>query len=250
MSRLGQEIDSPDLPALTVIPQHVAMIMDGNGRWAQARNLARSEGHRAGVENLRAILRAAVEFGISILTIYAFSTENWARPRAEVRALMALLGRALRDELAHLDANGVRVRHVGLTEGLSPSLVRGIRHAEEVTAENTRLLLNVCLNYGGRREIVEAVRRIVAQGLKPEEIDEATVARNLWMAGIPDPDLVVRTAGEMRLSNFLLWEAAYAEYYSTSVYWPDFGREELYKALEAYEKRQRRYGGLANASAL
>lgn len=230
---------------LARVPYHVAIIMDGNGRWAQARGLPRAAGHRAGVENLRRILRAAVEFGIRILTIYAFSTENWRRPRSEVQALMSLLDRAIRNELDELHANGVRIRHIGSLEGLTERLQRGIRRAEQITAQNDRLVLNVALNYGGRQEIVEAVRRIVAEGLLPEQIDEEVISRHLWMGNTPDPDLVIRTAGEMRLSNFMLWEAAYAEFYSTPVYWPDFDENELRKALVAYGERERRYGGLA-----
>ncbi|MBM3189594.1 MAG: di-trans,poly-cis-decaprenylcistransferase [Chloroflexi bacterium] len=231
---------------LALVPRHVAIIMDGNGRWARARGLPRAAGHRAGVENLRRILRAAVEFGIEYLTLYAFSTENWSRPPTEVRALMGLLERALRTELQELHESGVRIRHIGATDGLAAGLVKGIRDAEALTAGNTRLNLNVCLNYGGRREIVEAVRRIVAAGVAPEQIDEQAITRHLWMADSPDPDLIIRTAGEMRLSNFLLWEAAYAEFYSTPTLWPDFDRAELLRALEAFQRRQRRYGGLTS----
>jgi len=233
---------------LVKIPAHVAIIMDGNGRWARSRGLPRVAGHRAGTENLRRILRASVEFGIKILTIYAFSTENWARPRREVRALMRLVERVMDDEIDELNSNGVKIRHLGLAQRLEPRLLAKIRRAEEITKRNTQLVLNIALNYGGRAEIVDAVRRIVAEGIPPEQIDESVISRHLWTAGLPDPDLVIRTAGEMRLSNFLVWQSAYAEFYSTPTFWPDFDRDELYKALLAYQQRDRRFGRLNAAS--
>ena len=219
---------------LVRVPRHVAIIMDGNGRWARSRGLPRVAGHRAGTENLRRVLRAAVEFGIKILTIYAFSTENWQRPRQEVRALMRLAEHVMDDEIDELNENGVRIRHVGRVQGLDPRLVDKLRRAQEITGHNSRLLLNIAFNYGGRAEIVDAVRKIVAEGIPPEEIDEGAISGRLSTAGSPDPDLVIRTAGEMRLSNFLVWQSAYAEFYSTPTYWPDFDRDELYKALIAY----------------
>lgn len=224
------------------IPYHVAIIMDGNGRWAKARGLPRLAGHRAGVENLRRILRACSEFGIKILTIYAFSTENWGRPEAEVRGLMNILESVIDRELNQLHANGVQLRHIGELEGLSPMLQRKVRKAVELTRNNDQLILNIAFNYGGRQELTRAFRRIVEDGVPAEEIDETLIDYYLYTAGQPDPDLVIRTGGEMRLSNFLLWQASYAEYYSTPVFWPDFDREELRKALVHYARRERRFG--------
>jgi undecaprenyl diphosphate synthase len=229
---------------LSAIPQHVAIIMDGNGRWARQRGLPRLAGHRAGTENIRRIVRACAELGIKILTLYAFSTENWSRPREEVDGLMALLSESVDRELENLHQNGVQIRHLGTFEGLPSSLQSKITYAVEHTAANQRLILCVALNYGGRREIVEAVRRIMREGLSPEAITEQTLSRYLYSGDLPDPDLIIRTAGEMRLSNFLIWQAAYAEFYSTPVYWPDFGPDELRAALAAYGQRVRKFGGL------
>jgi len=226
------------------VPYHLAIIMDGNGRWAQERGLPRLAGHRAGTENLRRILRACVDFGIKILTIYAFSTENWGRPEPEVRGLMSILERVIDRELADLDRNGVRIRHLGRLEGISPRLRQKIRYAIEKTAHNDRLILNVAFNYGGRAEILDAVRRIIRDGVPAEQVDEALFSRYLYTAGLPDPDLIVRTSGEVRISNFLLWQGAYAEYYATPTYWPDFDKEELRKAIEHYSRRERRFGRL------
>ncbi len=225
-------------------PAHIAIIMDGNGRWAEQRGLPRLAGHRAGVENIRRIVSACVENQLQVLTIYAFSTENWGRPSDEVEGLMSLLQEVLRNETASLHRNGVRIRHLGELEGLSPSLRQGIAESVNLTANNSRLCLNVAFNYGGRDELVRAVRRIVATGAAPERIDEALISANLDTAGQPDPDFVVRTAGEMRLSNYLIWQSAYAEYYSTPVYWPDFDEAELAKALQAFAQRKRRFGKL------
>jgi undecaprenyl diphosphate synthase len=224
------------------VPYHVAIIMDGNGRWAKARGLPRLAGHRAGVENLRRILRACSEFGIKILTIYAFSTENWGRPEAEVRGLINILETVIDRELKQLHANGVQLRHLGEASGLSPMLQRKVRDAVELTRNNDQLILNVAFNYGGRQDIVQAFRRIVADGVPADQIDETLIDYYLYTAGQPDPDLVVRTAGEMRLSNFLLWQASYAEYYATPTFWPDFDREELLKAITYYARRERRFG--------
>jgi undecaprenyl diphosphate synthase len=243
-----QDAEIPSEAPLLKVPHHVGIIMDGNGRWAQARGLSRSAGHRAGTENLRAILRAAVDFGVRILTIYAFSTENWSRPDWEVRGLLTLLEHVIDNELDALNANGVRICHLGRAQGLAPSLVRKIAYAQEYTQHNERLLLNVAFNYGGRADIVDAVRLIVAEGIPAEEINEETITRHLLTCGTPDPDLIIRTAGEMRLSNFLIWQAAYAEYYSTPVYWPDFDRQEFQRALVAYQQRDRRFGQVKTAS--
>jgi undecaprenyl diphosphate synthase len=227
------------------IPTHVAIIMDGNGRWARERGLPRLAGHRAGTENLRRVIRACVEFGIKILTIYAFSTENWGRPEAEVRGLLSILEQVIDSELDELHQQGVQLRHLGRLEGLSPQLQEKVRRAIELTKNNDRLILNVAFNYGGRDEILQAVRRLIADGVRPEEVTEALFTRYLYTAGLPDPDLIIRTSGELRVSNFLIWQAAYAEYYATPVYWPDFDKEELRKALVEYSRRQRRFGVLS-----
>lgn len=227
---------------LAKIPTHVAIIMDGNGRWSRARGLPRLAGHRAGVENLRRILTAAVEFGIKILTIYAFSTENWNRPVEEVRGLLNILETVIDRELDELHKNGVRLRHIGRLAGLSPELQAKVQHAIELTRHNDRLILNVAFNYGGRQEIAHAFQRMLADGVTAEQVNEELINRYLYTAGLPDPDLIIRTSGELRVSNFLLWQGAYAEYYVTPTYWPDFDKEELRKALEAYARRERRFG--------
>jgi undecaprenyl diphosphate synthase len=232
---------------LSAVPQHVAIIMDGNGRWARERGLPRLAGHRAGTENLRRIVRACGDHGVKILTIYAFSTENWRRPQEEVRGLLGLLSQMLDRELESLRRNGVQLRHLGSLDELPSNLQSGIRRALEATAANDRLILNVALNYGGRSEIVEAVRRVMRSGLAPEQVTEQAISDHLYSAGLPDPDLIIRTAGEMRLSNFLIWQAAYAEFYSTPTYWPDFDPQELEKALLAYGQRVRKYGRLLQA---
>jgi len=229
-----------DLPEK--IPHHLAIIMDGNGRWAQERGKMRHEGHRAGTENLRRILRSCSEFGIKILTIYAFSTENWGRPPTEVAFLMRILETVIDRELNDLDANGVQLRHLGHLDGLQEHLQAKVRQAIERTKNNDRLILNVAFNYGGRDEIIHAIRRIVQEGIPADQIDETLIDYYLYTAGQPDPDLIVRTSGEMRVSNFLIWQGAYAEYYVTPTYWPDFDHEELRKALFDYAKRQRRFG--------
>lgn len=232
---------------LTRVPRHVAIIMDGNGRWAQQRGLPRLAGHRAGTENLRRILEAAVEFGIEELTIYAFSTENWQRPEQEVIGLMSILERVIDRELDELDKQGVQIRHIGRTEGIQPELLKKIRRAVERTRGNRRLVLNVAFNYGGRAEILDAARQLIREGVDPDTLDEATFCRHLYTAASPDPDLIIRTGGEHRLSNFLIWQAAYAEIYSTPTYWPDFDKEELRKAIQEYARRERRFGRLPPA---
>ncbi len=240
---MGQEMNeqSLELPP-EKIPRHVAIIMDGNGRWAQQRGLPRLAGHRAGTDNLRRILEACVEFGIEILTIYAFSTENWNRPPREVRGLMSILERVIDRELESLHAQGVQIRHIGRMEGIEPRLQKKIRKAVEYTKDNDRLILNVAFNYGGRAEILDACRRIMKEGLDPDTLDEETFSRYLYTYPCPDPDLVIRTGGEYRLSNFLLWQAAYSEIYSTPTFWPDFDKEELRKAILEYARRERRFG--------
>jgi undecaprenyl diphosphate synthase len=228
--------------ALTQIPTHVAVIMDGNGRWARSRGLPRLMGHRQGTENIRRVLTAAVEYGIKVLTVYAFSTENWQRPLEEVRGLMTILEQTIQREVPELHKNGVQLRHIGRLEGLSPQLQKAVRDAIELTQNNDRIILNVAFNYGGRAEIVDAVRRIIRDSRSPEDITEELVSCYLYTCGLPDPDLIIRTGGEMRLSNYLIWQAAYAEYYATEKYWPDFDKHELYLALQAYNQRQRRFG--------
>jgi undecaprenyl diphosphate synthase len=230
------------------VPRHVGIIMDGNGRWAAARGLPRVEGHRRGVEALRKTVRAAGEIGIRCLTIFSFSSENWQRPASEVRDLMGLLRLFIRKDLAELHGNGVRVRVIGERADLDPDIRRLLEEAEELTRDNTNLLLVVAFNYGGRDEIARAVRRIaadVASGkLKPAAITEELIGQHLDAPEIADPDLIIRTSGEQRLSNFLLWQAAYSELVFTPLYWPDFDRAALQSAIEEYRRRERRFGGL------
>ena len=241
LTRDGLEANELPVPK-DQAPYHVAIIMDGNGRWAKAHGLPRTEGHRQGTENLRRILRSCVKFGVKILTIYAFSTENWARPRAEVQMLMRILEGVIDRELNELHRNGVQIRHIGELSGIAPLLQKKIKYACEYTRGNTELILNVAFNYGGRDEIVHAVRRIVADQVPAEQINEALISRYLYTSDLPDPDLIIRTSGELRISNFLIWQGAYSELYSTPTYWPDFDENELGKALIAYSERKRRFG--------
>lgn len=233
-------------PSLKV-PTHVAIIMDGNGRWALSRGLPRLAGHRAGTENLRRIIRACVEFGIQYLTIYAFSTENWGRPREEVEGLMHILEDVIDRELAELNQEGVQLHHIGRLERLDPKLQEKVLAAIELTKNNERLILNVAFNYGGRDEIIYAIQHMIRDGKKAEEVNSDLVSRYLFTAGVPDPDLIIRTSGELRVSNFLIWQGAYSEWYVTSVFWPDFNKEEFRKALDTYAKRDRRYGSLSKS---
>lgn len=238
---MAREKKELDLSGLTV-PRHVAIIMDGNGRWARRRNLPRQAGHRAGAENLRHIISTCVEFGIQILTIYAFSTENWGRPEREIRALMKIFARVLDQEIDELHQQGVCLHHLGDLSGINPSLQEKVRDAIELTKDNTRLILNVAFNYGGRAEILHAVQQMLADDVSPDDLTEDLFSSYLFTSGLPDPDLVIRTSGELRISNFLIWQAAYAEYYPTPALWPDFGREDLYEAIVAYNQRERRFG--------
>ncbi|MCJ7513798.1 MAG: isoprenyl transferase [Anaerolineales bacterium] len=233
---------NPSVKLPSTIPAHIAIIMDGNGRWARKRGLPRLAGHRAGVDNLRRVIQACTEFGIRYLTIYAFSTENWARPPEEVRGLLNILEDVIDRELDELHRNGVQLRHIGRLERLEPHLQQKVRYAIDMTRQNQRLVLNIAWNYGGRDELVWAIQQIVAAGHAPEDIDESLISRYLFTADSPDPDLIIRTSGEMRVSNFLIWQGAYAELYVTPTLWPDFGREQLLAALQAFDQRERRFG--------
>lgn len=225
-----------------IIPDHIAIIMDGNGRWAKKRGLPRQAGHRQGAENLRRIVNACVEFGVKILTIYAFSTENWGRPESEIKGLMRIFARVLDQEIDDLNAQGVCLHHLGELSGIEPKLQDKVRRAIELTKDNDTLILNVAFNYGGRAEILHATKMMLEDGVLPEDLDEELFSSYLFTAGFPDPDIVVRTSGELRISNFLIWQAAYAEYYPTPALWPDFGREELFEAIVAFNQRERRFG--------
>lgn len=224
------------------VPVHVAIIMDGNGRWAKQRNLPRLAGHQAGRENIRRVIEESARVGVKHLTLYAFSTENWERPAAEVNGLLGILEDVVHTETAALNKQGVRLCHLGTLDRLPPALQRAVERAVELTKNNDRITLNVAFNYGGRAEILGAVRRIVEEGVAPQDIDEVTFSSYLDTAGMPEPDLIIRTGGEMRLSNFLLWQSAYSEYYCTQAYWPDFDQAELHMAFEAYGRRRRRFG--------
>lgn len=225
-------------------PTHIAIIMDGNGRWAISRGLPRLAGHRAGTENLRQVIEACVEFGVRYLTIYAFSTENWGRPMEEVRGLMRILEDVIDRELEELHKQGTRLRHIGRLDRLKPSLRQKVLDAIEYTKDNERLTLCVAFNYGGRDEIVCAIEHMIKDGVAPDQVNVELVSKYLFTAGVPDPDLIIRTSGELRGSNFLIWQGAYSEWYFTPTYWPDFGKEELALALEEYKHRQRRYGNV------
>ena len=228
------------------VPRHVAIIMDGNGRWATRRGLPRAAGHGEGVKSLRSVVRAAGELGVEFLTIYAFSSENWQRPASEVSTLMTLLERSIERELPELMERNVRFRAIGRSDGVPPRVAAGIRRLMDTTAGNTGLTLLMAFNYGGRDEMVDAVRAIareVARGtLRPEDIDEARVSRALYTDGVPDPDLLIRTSGEQRLSNFLLWQVAYTELWMTPTLWPDFGAREFCVAVAEFQQRHRRFG--------
>ena len=234
---------------LARLPRHVAIIMDGNGRWAAARHLPRVAGHRAGADAVRRAVETSARLGLECLTLYAFSTENWKRPRFEIRALMDLLVEYLRKELRSLKENNIRFRMIGRSEELHISVLEQIRKAELSTFQNTGMRLNIALNYGGRTEIVDAVRKVareVAAGrLQPDEVDEELISRTLYTRTLPDPDLLIRTSGEMRISNFLLWQIAYAEIHVTDTLWPDFGERDLFSALIDYQTRDRRFGRVA-----
>jgi undecaprenyl diphosphate synthase len=230
------------------VPTHIAIIMDGNGRWALSRGLPRLAGHRAGTENLRRVIEACVEFGIRYLTLYAFSTENWGRPLEEVQGLLRILEDVIDRELQELHDQGVRLRHIGRLDRLAPSLREKVLHAIEFTSGNQRLTLNVAFNYGGRDELIWAIKRLIQDAIPAEQVTEQVLSGYLFTAGVPDPDLIIRTSGELRGSNFLIWQGAYSEWYFTPTFWPDFDREELRKALIEFAGRERRYGGIKPSS--
>jgi undecaprenyl diphosphate synthase len=232
------------------LPAHVAIIMDGNGRWAAQRHLPRVEGHRAGIDSVRDIVETSARAGIGVLTLYAFSVENWKRPRAEINTLMMLLKRYLRLELNTLLSNNITFQVIGRPEELAPDVRRELEAGIKRTAANTGMRFNIALNYGGRAEIVDAARRAIAAGLPAEQLDEQQFGQFMYTAGQPDPDLLIRTSGEMRVSNFLLWQIAYSEIWVTDTLWPDFRRRHLLEAIVAYQKRDRRYGGITKPVAL
>lgn len=230
---------------LNHLPQHVAIIMDGNGRWAKRRGLPRLAGHKQGATNAQRVVEIFTEYEIPYLTLYAFSTENWNRPQAEVNGLLQLLEEKLDEGVKLAQEKGIKIRHLGKLDGLSPKIQHRIKQALELTQNNTGMTISLAFNYGGRDEIVEAMRRLILSGIPAQKIDECIVSQYLYTAGIPDPDLIIRTGGESRLSNFLTWQAAYAEIYFTPVLWPDFDRREIDKALIFYRQRQRRFGSVA-----
>ena len=230
------------LPALAVKPQHVAIIMDGNGRWAQSRGLSRSDGHRAGADAIRPVIRRFAEHEVPIVTLFGFSTENWGRPNTEVETILKLGAEFIDSHLDELNENGIRVAHLGGTDRLPIWLRRRVRKAVEATAHNDKLLVNLAFNYGGRDEIIEAVKRMIADGLRPNDVTPEALEARLTTAGLPDVDLLVRTGGEQRVSNFLVWQSTYAEYYFTQKYWPDFDTGEVDAALVEFARRHRRFG--------
>jgi len=232
------------LPNLNHLPQHVAIIMDGNGRWAKQRALPRSAGHRQGVNTAQKVVEIFIEYEIPYLTLYAFSTENWSRPKGEIDGIFKILEERLEEGIKFAQENDVRICHLGKPDGLPLRLQEKVKHAIELTQSNKRMTVSLAFNYGGRDEIVEAARSLILDCISPQDINEKVFSQHLYTAGIPDPDLIIRTGGEMRLSNFLIWQSAYAEIYFTPVLWPDFGKKEIDKALIVYNQRQRRFGGL------
>lgn len=232
-----------------VVPRHVAIIMDGNGRWAAARGLPRIAGHERGTDNIRRITYAAVELGIKYLTLWAFSTDNWRRPPDEIEGIMRILGEVIERETDELHRQGAQLRHIGSLEGLRPELSDAVREAIERTRNNDRLVLTLAFNYGGRQELVAAIRSLVASGVSPDEITEERISAHLFTHDLPDPDLIVRTSGEHRTSNFLLWQSAYAELFFTPVLWPDFGPDDLRMAVDEFGRRERRFGGVTRVTA-
>ena len=237
-------VASPKMKKTICLPKHVAFIMDGNGRWAEKRGLSRLEGHRVGVENTHSIIKCLYQRRIEYVTLYGFSTENWSRPEGEVDGLLRLLAEVIDRETLELHKKGVRLLHLGRLEKLSPQLQQAITRAMELTKNNAGMTVSFAFNYGGRSEILDAVRRLMIEGVSSQSLDERLFSNYLYTAGLPDVDLVIRTGGEIRISNFLVWQAAYSEYYFTPILWPDFSEKELDKALLSYSQRQRRFGGL------
>jgi undecaprenyl diphosphate synthase len=229
---------------ISPLPNHIAFIMDGNGRWAEQHGLPRLEGHRAGIESARSVIECLREYHIGYVTLYSFSTENWQRPEDEVRGLLKILKESIGKETAEFHKRGIRIRHLGRLEELPLHLKLAIKRAVELTKNNTQMTLSFAFNYGSRLEILDAVRSIITEGIPPRDIDDKLFNSYLYTTGLPDVDLVIRTGGDLRISNFLLWQSAYSEYYFTEVLWPDFNTEELEKALVSYSQRQRRFGGL------
>ena len=228
------------------VPTHIAIVMDGNGRWAQKRGLPRIRGHEAGTENIRRITAKAGELGVSYLTLWAFSTDNWNRPNDEVEGILRILAETIPREREELHRRGARIQHIGSMEGLDPHLIEQIRDTIDLTANNEGINLTLAFNYSGRSEILEATRRIIRAGIKPEDVTPELYEQFLYTAGIPDPDLIIRTSGEQRISNFFLWQAAYSEWVFPSIMWPDFDETDLEEAVAAYQLRERRYGGLVS----
>ena len=226
------------------VPNHVAIIMDGNGRWAESKGFSRLEGHRVGTDNINRVVLAFGERGVNFITLFAFSTENWNRPNEEVEGLFQILAETIDREVVNLHKEGVKLHHLGNLDRLTGNLQKKIRDAVELTKNNSKIQLNLAFNYGGRADILNAVSQIIKAGICPEDINEETFTSYLYTHGIPDPDLIIRTAGEMRLSNFLIWQTAYSEYYSTPTLWPDLDDQDIIKALETYSQRERRFGGL------
>ncbi len=233
-------------PNTNHIPNHVAIIMDGNGRWAEKRKLPRLAGHKAGTDNIHRIIKSLTDSGVKYVTLYVFSTENWSRPSQEVDGLMRLIEESIDNEVQSLHAKGVRLLHIGRSDGVSQRLQNKVAQAIELTKNNRTLSVCIAFNYGSRAEIVDAIKSMICEGIAVDKVDEALVSKYLYTADIPDPDLIIRTGGEMRTSNFLLWQSAYSEYYITPTLWPDFGPEELEQAFAAFGGRERRFGGLRN----
>lgn len=227
------------------IPKHIAIIMDGNGRWAKKRGLPRLYGHHAGMKSVREVVRAASDTGVGVLTLYAFSTENWNRPKSEIKGLFHLLKLFIKKELGHLHKNNVKVNIIGRLSELPIDIVKLVKEATEKTSKNTGMILNIALNYGGRQEIVDAVNKIITEGTY-KKVDEKIFEKYLYTIGLPSPDLIIRTSGENRISNFLLWQSAYSEFYTTETLWPDFKKKNLTEAISEYQKRNRRFGGVQN----
>jgi undecaprenyl diphosphate synthase len=230
--------------ALATVPRHVAIIMDGNGRWAAQRGLPRLAGHQHGTDNIRRITTAAAELGIGYLTLWAFSTDNWRRPRAEIDGILDILAEVIERETDELDRQGAQLRHIGSLDGLDPELRDAVLAAVARTRCNDRLVLTLAFNYSGRQELLAAVRSLVASGIAPHEVDEEALQAHLFTHDLPDPDLIIRTSGEHRISNFLLWQSAYAEFYFTPTLWPDFGPDDLMEAVRDFGRRERRFGGV------